>query len=194
VTDELTPGEIRTGEEYEGVRSEARRGVAEMQRHRRVALNERLTLVFENRESVRSVVEEVVRAERLTDAPHIAREVEAFRPLVPPPGELRAALYLEVSDPAELGEHLERLQGVERAVYLEIAGSRVDGVALAVAAADEAPAAYCIGFSLGAEHRAAWLRGQAVVAGVDHPAAQGRVELGPDQREALAGDLRSGTG
>jgi hypothetical protein len=191
---DIRPVEIRTGEEYESVRAQSRRGIAEMQRHRRVALNELLTLVFENRESIRSVIEEVVRAERLTDGVEVAREVDAFNPLVPPSGDLRAALYLEVSDPAELGEQLERLEGVQRAVYLEVDGVRIDGTALPVAAADEPPSAYYVGFTLSDQQRSAWLAGRSVIAGVEHPAAHGRVELDPEQREALAADLRSAAG
>jgi hypothetical protein len=194
VSGEITPGEIRTGEQYESVRSESRRGVAEMQRHRRVQLGELLSLVFENRESIRSVIEEVVRAERLTRPPEIAREVEAFSPLVPSEGELCAALYVEVADPARLSEELERLTGVERGVYLEVAGSRAQGVAHPAGAAEEAPSAHYLGFTLSAEQRRACLAGEPVAVGVEHPAVQARVELDVAQREAIVQDLRSAAG
>ena len=154
-------------------------------------LGDLLSLVFENRETIRSLIEEVVRAERLTDTAEVEREVEAFNAVVPREGELEATLYVEVADPAELGARLEDLTGVEDAVYLEVAGRRAEGRPRALAASDDPAPAYYISFGLDAEQREAWLSGAAVLAGVEHRAISASVALDQEQREALAADLRS---
>jgi len=137
------------------------------------------------------VIEEVVRAERLSDAAQVERQVEAFNAVVPVVGELEATLYVEVPDPAELGLRLEELAGVQEAVYLEIAGRRVSGRPRVVAVADEPPAAFYISFALDPELREAWLSGAPVAACVEHAAVRARTELDDDQRTALASDLRA---
>ncbi len=183
--------EIRVGEDYERGRGESRRSVALQKRHRRLRLGDLLALVFENRETVCSTIEEVVRAERLSDELQITRTLEAFAPLAPVAGELGATLYIEVADPAELADRLEQLDGVERSVYIEVGGTRVPGQPRRVAVGDEPPSAFLLGFALGDAEREAWLSGAAVAAGVDHPAVRERVSLAAEQRDALAADLRS---
>ncbi len=186
---EITPEEIRTGDRYEQVRAEARRGIAEMKRHRRVALGQLLSLVFENRETIRAMIEEVVRAEHLSDASRVEKEVDAFNAVLPHEHELEATLYVEVADPAELGSRLEELEGVERVVYLEVGGARINGEPRVVAHVDEPPSAFYISFALDADQCDAWLSGSPVAAGVEHSAIRARVELDDEQRRALAADL-----
>jgi len=187
---EISPDEVRVGSDYEEARAESRRGIAELKRHRRVAIGELLSLVFENHDTIRFAAEELIRAERVRDPDVISRDVAAFNAVVPSPGELGAVLYVEVSDPAELGARLEQLAGVEQTAYLEIAGSRVPGVCHELALPEEPASAYYIGFTLSSEQREAWLRGSTVVAGVEHPAIAACAALDDEQREALAADLR----
>jgi len=186
--------EIRTGPEYEAARAQSRRDVAELKRHRRVELGTLLSLVFENRETIRSLIEEVVRAERITDAESVEREVAAFNTVVPPSEQLEATLYVEVADPAELAPRLEELQGIEAAVFLEVAGRRVRGTPRPFTHGDEAAPAYYISFALDRSQREAWLSGAPVAAGIDHPAVRTTVTLDDEQRRSLAADLSSAAG
>jgi len=186
---EITPDEVRMGAEYEQVRSESRRIIAELKRHRRVAIGELLSLVFENHETMCSAVEELIRAERVRDRDAIVREIDAFNTVASGAGDLNAVLYVEVSDPAELSPRLEQLAGIERSTYLEVAGSRVPGVPHEISLPDEVAPAFYIGFSLNAEQREAWLGGSRVVAGVEHRAVAASAELDDEQRQALAADL-----
>jgi len=181
--------DIRTGQLYEEARADSRRAIAELKRHRRVALGELLSIVFENRDTIRSMVEEVVRAERLTDPSLVAAEVDAFNEVVPLAGELGATLYVEIADPAELATRLEEFEGVEQCTYVEVRGVRTVGVPHPVALADEAPSAFYIGFPVSSAQRAAWLAGEPVYVGVEHASARARVELDSRHREALAADL-----
>ena len=183
--------EIRTGPEYERARSQARRDIAELRRHRRVALGELLTLVFENRETIRSLIEEVVRAERITEGVAVDQEVAVFNAVVPGPGELEATLYVEVADPADLASRLEELQGVEEAVYIEVAGRRTAGRPRQLSLVEEPAPAYYVSFELDPQQREAWLSGAPVSAGVDHPGVRATASLDDEQRRSLAEDLRS---
>ncbi|TMB92373.1 MAG: DUF3501 family protein [Chloroflexi bacterium] len=187
--EKLSPGDIRVGDRYEEIRGEARRGVAELKRHRRVTLGDQLALVFENRETIRSALEELVRAEHVTDPDRLAGDVGAFNALIPPAGALGATLYLEIADPADLAVAASHLQGVEACVYLEVAGTTTKAQPEIVTAPDEAAPAYYLSFPLSAEQRHAWLSGAEVVAGVDHAACSVRVSLDEQQRRAIAADF-----
>jgi hypothetical protein len=181
--------DVRVGATYEEVRSDARRGVAELKRTRRVSLGRDLVVVFENRDTVRAALEETLRAARITERPRVAIEAEAFSGLTSDPGELIAVLYLAVSDPADLAAAAAQLDGVERAVYLEVGGRRITGGADDTAPAEETPAAFAVRFNLDQAARDAWLGGAKVRVGVEHPAISVTVDLDDDQRKAVAEDL-----
>ena len=73
----LTPADVRVGDAYEQVRAESRRDAAALKGPRRIALGDTLSLVFENRDTMRAVLEEMLRAERVDDAEEVAADVAA---------------------------------------------------------------------------------------------------------------------
>jgi len=181
--------EVRVGQAYEAMRGDERRRIAELKRFRRVHLGHALALVFENRDTIRSTIEEALRSERIDDPEQVAGEVAAFNTVVPAPGELAAALFLEVADPADLSAAALRLDGVERTVFLEVAGTRVRGVPEAVFPPGEVALAHYLRFQLEPEQRDAIRSGSALLAGTDHPACDVAVVLDDEQRRAIAADL-----
>jgi hypothetical protein len=186
----LAVSDVRPPAVYEPVRADARRQIIELKRHRRVTLGPLVSLVFENRETVRAVVEELLRAERIDDPERIAEEVAVFNELIPADRELSATMFLEVTDPAELGERLAELRGIESAVHLEVDGERTAQVHEQGRSRDDRTSSvHYLRFRLSDEQRAAFLRGAEVALVADHPALAVRTVLTEDQRMALAGDL-----
>lgn len=187
----LTLADIRPPSAYEPVRAEARRRVIEIKRPRRVALGDQLTLMFENRETVRGVIEELLRAERIEEPERIVEEMRIFNALIPGPGELSATLFIEITDQAELSRRLGELRGIESAVHLEVGGTRVqvrheEGRSRE----DRTSSVHYLHFRLSEQERAAFLSGGFDVCVVaDHPAYSARAALEERQRMALAEDL-----
>jgi Protein of unknown function (DUF3501) len=181
--------EVRVGDAYETVRGDERRRVAELKRFRRVRLGDGLALVFENRETIRSTVEEALRTERIEEPERVADELAAFNAVVPAPGELAAALFLEVADPADINAAVMRFNGIEHTVFIEVAGTRTRGVPDEVFPPGESAVAHYLRFRLDPEQREAILRGSVVVAGSDHPTCAVTVALDEAQRQAIAADL-----
>jgi hypothetical protein len=171
------------------MRGDERRRVAELKRFRRVRLGESLALVFENRDTIRATLEEALRTERIDDPERVAGEIAAFNAVIPAPGELTATLFLEVADPADLNAALMRLDGIERTVFLEVAGARIRGVPDDVFAPGESALAHYVRFSLEAEQRHAIVSGSPVATGSDHAACAVVVSLDENQRRAIAEDL-----
>jgi hypothetical protein len=186
----LAPTDVRPPTAYEPVRAEARRQVIELKRHRRVALGPILSLVFENRDTVRAVVEELLRAERIEDPQRIAEEVEVFNELIPGDRELSATLFLEITDQAELAQRLHDLRGIEESVHLSVDGERVDQLHEEGRSRDDRTSSvHYLRFRLTDEQRTAFLRNGEIDVVVEHPHLSARTTLSEQQRMALAADL-----
>jgi hypothetical protein len=186
---QLDLDDVRAGVHYEGVRGEERHRIGELKRTRRVRLGETLALVFENRDTIRSTLEEALRTERIDDPDRVAAERAAFNAVVPAQGELAAVLFLEVDDPADLAAAAAGVEGVEGAVFLEVAGARVRGIPEVVAPPGETSPAHYVRFALEPAQRAAVLSGAPIAVGADHPNLTALVHLDEEQRQAIAVDL-----
>jgi hypothetical protein len=185
----LSLDEVRVGAAYEALRADERRRVAELKRFRRIRLGESVALVFENRDTIRATLEEALRTERIDDPERVAGEIDAFNAVLPAPGQLTAALFLEVADPADLNAAVMRLDGIENTLFLEVAGTRVRGVPDDVFAPGESVLAHYVRFNLEPEQRQAIVSGSPVATGTDHAACAIVVSLDEDQRRTIAEDL-----
>lgn len=182
----VTVADLTASADLDGGREEARRRLVEVKEPRRVELGSRLSLGFENRETVVAALEESLRGARNPSPDDVQRAAESFNSLLPPGGALLATLYLEAADPAALALAADESAGVERSVYLELAGERVAGVA---SGGGEPAAAYALTFELSEAQRRAWRDGAEVAVGVAHGTLVERATLSPQQRWALAADL-----
>ena len=78
-----------------------------------------MSLVFENRETMRSQIQEMARAERMVSDEQIQTELDVYNALIPEPGELSATLFIELTEErrhAPTG--CPGLVGIEHAVVL----------------------------------------------------------------------------
>lgn len=77
-----------------------------LDRYRRVRVGPRLTLVFENRQTLWFRVQEIARVARLADTESLQAELDLYNTLLPGPDELQAALLIEIDDPTKIGAEL----------------------------------------------------------------------------------------
>jgi hypothetical protein len=75
-------------------------------RYRRVRIGPRLTLIFENRQTLWYRVHEVLRVARLADRLEVQQELNLYNRLLPGRDLLQAALLIEITDPTELLKEL----------------------------------------------------------------------------------------
>jgi hypothetical protein len=73
-----------------------------LDKYRRVRIGPRLTLVFENRQTLWFRVQEIVRIARLTEPDRVNGELELYNTLLPTRDHLQAALLIEVADETRL--------------------------------------------------------------------------------------------
>jgi Protein of unknown function (DUF3501) len=123
---QLTRDDILPPAEYAAMRSEQRKRITEIKRHRRVEVGPFATFYFENYETMRHQVQEMLHIERGGEA-QIEDELAAYNPLIPQENELVATVMFEIDDPARRASVLARLGGIEDHVFLDIAGQRIRG-------------------------------------------------------------------
>jgi hypothetical protein len=116
----LTLADIVDVRAYEREREAFRREVIDLKRARRIGLGPLLTVVFENKMTMRFQIQEMARAEKLVTDEAIENELATYNPLIPAPGELSLTMFIELTSDEELREWLPKLVGIERSVGLRI--------------------------------------------------------------------------
>ena len=117
---ELTLDDIADLRAYERERAAFRDHVIALKKRRRIGVGPIVTVVFENRDTIRFQIQEMARAERMLSDEQIQTELDIYNPLIPQPGQLSATLFIELTDKAALREWLPKLVGIERSVELLI--------------------------------------------------------------------------
>ena len=207
----LTLDDIADARAYEREREDFRARIIAEKKRRRVAVGPVVSLVFENRDTIRFQIQEMARAERLLSDAAIQVELDTYNPLIPEAGELSATMYIELTNRAEMEHWLPKLVGVEQSVQLEIGGggsepeaARTNGgpVPVEVVRCDVDPAhaanltreevtaaVHFVHFSL-TPAQIERFRAEPVCLVVDHPQYRERILLTDDTRSALVEDLR----
>ncbi|MBK5223521.1 MAG: DUF3501 family protein [Acidimicrobiia bacterium] len=126
---QLTIADIADMREYERVRDQFRAEIIALKAKRRIGVGPVITLLFENRDTIRFQIQEMARVEKLLTDEAIQAELDVYNPLIPEPGHLEATLFLELTSNEQLLEWLPKLVGIERAVRIRIGdGDTVDEV------------------------------------------------------------------
>lgn len=186
--------EILNIAEYEKARPEFRRHVIALKEHRRVGVGPYFTFLFENHDTVRYQIQEMMRVERIVDERAIEHEIETYNALVPAPGSLSATLLLEYEDRDLRAAALPGLLGVEKHVWLECGDlGRVPGDFDPHQIGDErVSSVQYVQFKLPPAHAMHWKAlgmGGKLKLVVDHPRYQHEAVIPPQVAEALAKDL-----
>jgi hypothetical protein len=108
--------------EYATQRDRIRPAMIALRTLRRLHVGEHMTLHFENRDTVYYQVQEMLRAEHITERKAIEHELETYNELVPASGELSATLMIEYATAEERARELKRLLGLDRHLWLVVGG------------------------------------------------------------------------
>jgi hypothetical protein len=175
--------EIADYETYRETRAATRARALALKDVRRVHVGPYLTFLFENRETIRYQIQEMMLAERIVKEADILHEIETYNELLGGPGELGATLLIEIENPAERDEKLRRWLDLPARLYARLDdGTRVRPAFDARQIGDgRLSSVHYVKFSTGGRVPRAL--------GSDHPEAGAETELTEAQRAALAADL-----
>jgi hypothetical protein len=118
----LTRADLLSLEAYAEQRQAFRARVLEHKKHRKIALGEHVTLLFEDRLTIQYQIQEMLRVERIFETAGIEDELAAYNPLIPDGSNLKATLLIEYEDVAERKKALTGLRGLEDRLWMQVAG------------------------------------------------------------------------
>lgn len=185
--------------EYERQREDFRKSIIALKYLRRISLGDLITVVFENRETIRFQIQEMARAEKMLRDEQIETELAIYNPMIPEKGELKATLFLELTSKDQLQEWLPALVGIEKSVYLEV-GTGSNSRQIKSRPESEHESQLTREDVTASVHYIQWILedelqtrmvDEKVFLGIDHPRYKARVELTKTSVESLISDWRS---
>jgi hypothetical protein len=190
----ITPESLMSLEAYAKFRKANRSQVIAHRRLRSVRLGEHINLQFEDEQTVRVQIQEMLRIEKIFEEEGIQGEIDAYAPLVPDGSNWKATMLIEYPDPNERKRELGRLIGVEDRLFVE-----VEGYPRTYAIADEdlnrendekTSAVHFVRFEFSDAARRAVLAGASVKVGCDHANYPAHTTIAAETLASLAGDLK----
>jgi hypothetical protein len=178
---------------YEKARDAYLAQTIQYKRARRVHVGDRLTFIFENRETVRFQIQEMLRAERTVKEEKIEEELAVYNELVPGANELSATLMIEITESRRIRAELDRLIGIDEHVFLDIGASSVRATFDPKQFEEERiSAVQYVRFPLGPELAGKFRDASVPVRlRVEHPSYRESVPIDGPTRASLAADLAS---
>ena len=179
------------GRERYGQAREAIRGrIIAHKRPRRVAVGDRLSLVFEDRATVWYQTQEMLWVEHITDLDAIREELEVYNQLLPGDGDLAATLLIELREQERMREEFQRLLGLDRHLGLRVGELRISAVFEEGRQTDEKiSAVQYVRFPIDASARQALAAGAGLAVVADHPNYAATARLDEVTRAAITGSF-----
>jgi Protein of unknown function (DUF3501) len=111
--------------DYERQREPFRSQIIALKHRRRISVGPLVTLIFENRETLRFQTQEMIRVEHILDPRKIQDELDVYNALMPESGELSATLLIEITEQERMKEWLDVFMGLDHGETVAIrAGSQ----------------------------------------------------------------------
>jgi hypothetical protein len=188
----LTIDDIQNLHEYELSRPAFRSRVIAVKQRRRVPLGPLMTLVFENLDTVRFQVQEMLRVERIVQPDKVQHEIDTHNALLPGPGENAATLFIEITDPSRVQSVLDGFVGLDEPGRLQMTIGPLAYPAIFApgqSREDRISAVHYIRFAPKEVGRAALASGTTAAVEVKHGDYRARQQLSRDTVRELVADL-----
>jgi len=190
----ITRDSLLTLEAYAKRRQADKPAVIAHRQLRSVHLGEHVTLQFEDEQTIRRQIQEMLHIEKIFDEEGIQSEIDAYAALVPDGSNWKATMLIEYPDAHERKRELARLIGVEDRMFVEVEGHpRIYAIAdedLDRENDEKTSAVHFVRFEFPHAAREAVRAGAQVKLGCDHTNYPAHVVIAADTLASLAGDLK----
>jgi hypothetical protein len=183
--------EIKNIAEYELEREHWRPEIMALKDRRRIEAGDHVIFLFENRDTLRYQIQEMLRIERIVRAEDIQHEIDTYNELIPRAGDLSATVLIAYPSAEERAVKLHELLGLEDHIWLQVCGTeRIRGeFDDRQISTDRISSVQYVKFRLTPEQISHWNEGAALL--IDHPHYKCSRTLTPVELQELATDLRS---
>ncbi|MFW2390337.1 MAG: DUF3501 family protein [Polyangiales bacterium] len=168
---------------YAERRDELRASALRAKSDRRILVGEHFTFLFENRDTVRYQVQEMMRIERIVKEDDIQHELDTYNELIHPSGTVGCTLMVGIDDEAVRDEKLRAWLGLNEHIYAKLPEGRLARPTWdpRQVGEDRLSSVQYLSFELGAD--------APLTLGIGMPSLQVETELSEVQRDALRADL-----
>jgi len=169
----ITRDSIMTLEDYAKARQDFRAQVMSHKKNRKVSLGKNVTLIFEDKLTIRYQIQEMLRVEKIFEEKGIIDEIEAYKALIPDGRNWKATMMIEYPDPVVRADKLTKLVGIENKVWAKVESyDPVFAIAdedLDRATEEKTSAVHFLRFELNQDMIRALHKGASLSMGIDHP-------------------------
>jgi len=116
----LQKSDLLSLEEYNSTRDDLRKKVLTIKKNRKIQIGNNVTLLFENTDTIRYQIQEMLRIEKIFEAEGIEEELATYNPLIPDGTNLKATMMIEFPDEIIRKERLAQLVAIEKRVWLQV--------------------------------------------------------------------------
>ena len=116
----VTRQEILDYVTYEEQRDKIRKKIMKIKELRRINVGGDLSFLFENTDTVRYQIQEMIRVERIVKETDILHEIKTYNELLGDSGELGCTLLIEIDDPDVREEKLPQWLELPKHLYLSL--------------------------------------------------------------------------
>ena len=109
---------------YDEKRSEIRSNIMKIKEPRRINVGGILSFLFENKDTVRYQIQEMIRVERIVKEEDILHEINTYNEILGKSGELGCTLLIEIDDPNERNEKLNQWIDLPKHLFLKLEDKR----------------------------------------------------------------------
>lgn len=194
MANKLTRDDLYSLEKYAEMRSGMRTEVMAHKKSRNLSIGPNVTMYFEDRQTIKYQIQEMLRAEKIFDAEGITEELDTYNPLIPDGRNWKGTMMIEYTDVDERIAALAQLIGIDRKTWVQVEGfDKVFAISnedLERETEEKTSAVHFMRFELQADMVAAAKEGTAINVGIDHENYMHSVTSVPENyRQALANDL-----
>ncbi|MUN29697.1 DUF3501 family protein [Sulfuracidifex metallicus] len=119
--------EVLPWNEYEKIRKDRIAKIVELKKERRIELGDRMSILFENKDTVLHQIQEMVYLDRLSSEKDREHEIEVYKNWLPCGGKVKATLYIYAKDNSDLLEVFRTLPKIYDSIFLKVGSKLIQG-------------------------------------------------------------------
>tara|TARA_Y100000748_G_scaffold270732_1_gene243587 strand:+ start:413 stop:994 length:582 start_codon:yes stop_codon:yes gene_type:complete len=189
----LTTEDMLSLEEYDKSREEIKSNLMAHKKNRSIKIGDNVLLLFEDYQTIKYQVQEMLRIEKIFKQKDIQEEISAYEALIPDGNNLKATMLIMYTDINERKVMLNRLHDLENNVWLSINNSKrifaISDEDLERSREEKTSAVHFLRFQLDQDLIDLFRKSDNIVFGVDHK--EYNLQVKPDQKtiESLSKDF-----
>ena len=190
----LTKADLLSYEQYKNMHEKFLKEVIAEKKIRRIQISDRMTGLFESKLTVFYQIQEMIRAEQITNESYIDEMLEVYNDLLPKDNELTMTLFIEIPNQEELRAFNKTIVGIEDTVQLVFDDHVVTSYEPNDEQEDNEDEAYTqsvhyLHFPFTEEQKQAFLKASDVTIKVNHQNYQAEKTISNELVESLKGQL-----